>query len=279
MSALAVPDWPVVVIGDGLACRPEAFSGTDRRLVFGEGVSCLAKHLARGLDVRLETEVVALHTAADPVGRAGHVWGLRLATGETLRANTVVLAMPAPSAIEMLRGMGPLPAAITAQLPLLELVRMVPCLAVIARYPSGVPTPEWDASFPGSSAAVHGILHDSSKRDRGARLTLVFQARPGFSAKHLESPVDSWTRTLLDEAATLHGAWIAAPELVQSHVWRKARVAAGSELAGPLVIQLDEGARLGVAGDGFHNAGGVEGAYWSGIALAERLVTLLPKPT
>jgi renalase len=49
-------------------------------------------------------------------------------------------------------------------------------------------------------------------------------------------------------------------------------VAAGSELAQPVAVRLDGGAALGVAGDGFHAAGGVEGAYLSGLALAERFL-------
>jgi predicted NAD/FAD-dependent oxidoreductase len=59
-------------------------------------------------------------------------------------------------------------------------------------------------------------------------------------------------------------------------VWRKARVAAGSELSGPLAVRLDGGALLGVAGDGLHEAGGAEGAFLSGLALADRFADMLP---
>ena len=88
---------------------------------------------------------------------------------------------------------------------------------------------------------------------------------------HLEDPPAGWTRALLDEAAARYGAWIAGPEQVQSHVWRRARVAEGTELAQPLAVTLAGGARLGLCGDGFHDAGGLEGAWHSGRALAARL--------
>jgi predicted NAD/FAD-dependent oxidoreductase len=270
--------WPQVVVGDGLPCRPEAFSGTDRRLAFGEGASRFAKHLAEGLDVRLGAEVTALRSLPRSAAGSRRACELRLASGETMRANAVALTMPAPSAITLLRAMDPLPPAIAAQLPLLELVRMLPCLAVIARYPAGVPAPEWQASFPGAGRTLHSILHDSSKRAGAVRLTLVLQARPGFSDAHLNDSADSWTRAMLEEAAALHGAWVAQPELAQSHVWRKARVAAASELSGPLAVRLDDGALLGVAGDGLHDAGGAEGAFLSGIALADRFAEMLPIP-
>ena len=196
-----------------------------------------------------------------------------------MRANAVALTMPVPSAIKLVREMHPLPGAIAAQLPLLEMVRMLACLVVIARYPAGVLAPEWQADFPASSRAIHSILHDSSKRRGDVRLILVLQARPGFSRTHILDPTESWTRTLLDEAGRLLGAWAAQPELVQSHVWRNARAAPSSELSAPLTVQLDAGALLGIAGDGLHAAAGAEGAYWPGIALADRFAAMLPQPT
>jgi renalase len=278
-DVVAILDWPHAREGSGAPCQPQAFDGRSRRLAFAEGVSCFPKHLARGLDVRLEANVTALGFAADPSSAAGGCWTLTLASGETLRARAVALTMPAPSASALLQAMTPLPASIAAVLPLLGLVRTLACLTVIARYPAGTTAPAWQASFPRSSAAVHTILHDSSKRAGAARLVLVIQARPGFSRAHLDDPAESWARALLEEAAAIHGAWIARPEVMQSHVWRKARVDPGSELARPIAIQLDGGAALGVAGDGFHPAGGVEGAYLSGIALAPRLAELLPRRT
>jgi hypothetical protein len=139
--------------------------------------------------------------------------------------------------------------------------------------------PRWEASLPRDSAAIQTILHDSSKRSGSVRTTLVIQARPGFSQAHLDDPAESWTRALLDDAAALHGDWLARPESVQSHAWRNARVAAGSELAHPVAAAIDGGALLGIAGDGLHDAGGVEGAHLSGIELAERFLELLPDRT
>jgi len=266
-AAGAIPDWPRVTEGGGVPCQPAAFDGRERRMALATGVSGFAKHLAGGLDVRLEANVEALRLAADP----DRAWEVRLATGETLRTAVLALALPAPSALALLAAMDAPPPAVAALLPVLELVRTLPCLAVIARYPEGTPAPPWEMSLPGGSAAIQAILHDSVKRSAPARLTLVAQARPGWSRSHLDEPRDSWSRALLEEAAVLHGGWIARPELVQAHVWSRARVAAGSELAGPPAVRLDGGAMLGLAGDGFHFAGGVEGAYLSGLALAARL--------
>lgn len=270
-GAALIPDWPRVRVGDGLPCQPRAFDGSDRRVALFDGVSHFAKHLARELTVRQEANVAALRPAA------GSAWEITLASGESLSARTVVLAMPATSARALLEAMAP-PPEVAALLPLLEMIRLLPCLTVIARYPAGTPVPEWEASYPNASAALHTVLHDSSKRAGKARLTLVLQARPQFSRAHLADPGEHWTRTLLAEAAALHGAWVARPEAVQAHAWRSARVAAGTELARPVAVRLEGGALLGVCGDGFQTAGGVEGAYLSGLVLAERLYPMLTDP-
>lgn len=267
----AIPDWPRVTEGDGVPCQPVAFDGRERRLALAAGVSGFAKHLADGLDVRLEANVEALRLAPGSDRAAQGAWELRLAPGERLHARTLALALPAPSAAALLRRLEPMPPAVATLLPVLDLVRTLPCLAVIARYPEGTPAPPWEMSLPGGSAAIQTILHDSGKRPAPAWLTLVVQARAAWSRAHLDEPRESWSRALLEEAAVLHGGWIARPELVQAHVWSRARVAAGTELAGPLLLELDGGAKLSLAGDGFHAAGGVEGAYLSGLTLAARL--------
>lgn len=262
-----LPGWPRVTAGEGVPCQPAAFGPAERRVALAGGVSAFAKRLAGGLDVRLGANVEALRLA----GGRDRAWELRLASGGTLAARTLVLALPAPSALALLAALDAPPRAVVALLPLLALVRMLPCLAVIARYPAGVPAPSWEMSLPSGSAAVHTLLHDSSKRPAPARLTVVVQARAAWSRARLGEPREAWSRELLDEAAALHGGWIARPELAQAHAWSRARVAAGTELAGPLLVELDGGAMLAVAGDGFHPAGGVEGAYRSGRALAARL--------
>jgi hypothetical protein len=270
-----VEAWPRSREGNGLPCQPESFEAGAIRIAPSAGVNRFAKHLARGLDIRLQAEIVALR----PVPQAGPVvgWDLALASGETLRARTVVLTMPPPSAIRLLRDLDPIPEALAALLPLLDLVRTLPCLTVIARYPEAVAPPAWEASLPAASAAIQTILHDSSKRAGRPRLTLVVQARPGFSRERLEEPAERWTRALLAEAAAIHGDWAAKPELVQAHVWHHARVDGPSRLAAPILVRLDGGAALGLAGDGFHRAGGVEGAYLSGLGLADRLMEAAPR--
>jgi hypothetical protein len=252
----AADGWPHVREGEGSACRPAAFEPGSARLAPAAGVIRLPKRLAEGLDVRLETNVESL---AAPGRDGAREWEL------------LVLALPVPSAASLLTAMSPRPAAVGALLPVLALVRTFACLAVIARYPQGTPPPAWDAALPADGRALHLVLHDSGKRPAGARLVLVLQAKPRWSGEHLQDAPDAWAKDLLAEAAARYGAWIASPERVQPHAWRRARVAEGTELSRPLAVTLAGGAALGLCGDGFDPAGGLEGAWRSGRRLAARM--------
>jgi renalase len=262
-----VDDWPQRRDGTGLPCQPEAFEASELRLGLRRGAATLAKRLAQGLSIRFRAEVAAV--------RADRDWELSLASGGTIRTRSLVLTMPAPEAIALLRGIPTVPGRIAALLPTLELIRTVPCLTLIARYPAEVARPSWDASYPGTSSILQAVFHDSTKREAGSPLTLVLQARARFSRKHLDDEPGRWSAVMLVEARRRLGV-IAEPELVQAHAWHHARVEAPSQLAGPLAIELPPGLRLGLAGDGFHHAGGMEGAYLSGLRLAERLAASVP---
>ena len=268
--------WPTVRSGDGSPCRPEAFAPDVYRVAFAEGVNSFAKHLATDVAVRADAHVTAVRPPS-PGGPEG--WHLTLSSGEVIHARALVLTMPAPSALDLLKTGGAMPSAVADVLPLVGLIRMVPCLTLIARYPFAALDASWDVSMPRESEILQLVSHDSGKRSHPDRLVLVIQARPSYSRRHVDTPADVWAAAMLTEAATIHGTWVAHPEFVQAHVWRKARVAPGSELVRPVAVRLDGGELLAFAGDGFHLAGGVEGAYLSGLALANRLTEFMTDDT
>jgi renalase len=273
-DATPVGGWPLRRIGGGVPCQPEAFEGLDRLLVFREGLTRFPKHLARGLDVRLGTNVTELRPAAGaPL--------LEAVTdrGETLRSGVVALTMPPPTADRLLRPLEERSPAVAASRPLREQIRTLPCLTVIARYGTDVARPDFDACYPSSSTMVHAILNDAAKRGPEAPLTLVIQGRPRFSREFLEHPREEWARELLWETGEFLGAWVERPASKQEHVWHHARIDPKSELAAPLAITLENGAILGFCGDGYSPHGGVEGAFRSGRSLAARIESLRGAPT
>lgn len=263
-------DWPTVRDGDGSPCRPEAFTDAGHRVALVEGVNRFPRHLARGLDVRVEARVISL---VAPV--ADHeCWTVTLDSGVSLRARGLALAVPPPNALALLATAPLLPEPVRGVVPLLELVHMVSCLTVIGTYPEDTPPPAWHVSYPRTSDSVHSIINDSSKRAPGGPVTLVIQARAAWSRAHEGEPSEVWSAALLAEAARLHGSSLERPLATQAHAWRRARVAPGAELVQPLSLRLPGGALFGCAGDGFHRAGGVEGAYLSGLQLAAQFLAL-----
>ncbi|MGE5176962.1 MAG: NAD(P)/FAD-dependent oxidoreductase [Hyphomicrobiales bacterium] len=266
-DATPLPGWPVIREGHGLPCQPEAFEGRDTLLAFQEGLTRFPKHLARGLDLELGARVVGVSWR-----RGRGVVALRVEDGPTIEARHAVLTMPAPQARALLGPVATDAAEVAALLPLLDQIRTIVCLAVIAVYPDDAPRPRWDACYPATSTMVHAILNDTSKRGEGP-LTLVVQGRPRFSRETRDEPPSSWAKDLLWEAGEFIGPWVERPAALQTHVWEHARVEHATELTAPLLATLPDGATISVVGDGFAPGGGVEGAFLAGRSLARRIET------
>ena len=263
VPATVLPGWPAAVSGAGQPCQPEAFTPGERRLAFAEGVSAFPRHLATGLDVRLEQAVAAVEPDGDRVR-------VRTTGGEAHRAAAVVLAVAAEQALGLLAAMPSPPPDVVSARALLEFSRSQACLALLALYPDQAPRPPWQVCYPEASRVLQLVSHDSSKRPAPSRLALLLQARPAWSRAHLEDP--GWPQALLAEAARLVGPWASQPTITHAHRWSFARSDRAAELAGPMLLALPGGARLGICGDRFAPGGGVEGAWRSGIMLAERLL-------
>lgn len=259
VDAPRIPGWPRVVQGQGTPCHPAAFDPASRRVAFVDGVNVFAKHLARGLDVRTSTRVTALTLGEGEVTATTEA-------GETHTARTVVLALPAEQSSALL---APLPGLATARA-LLGTVATHPCWTIIARYDGEDDVLDADIFYP-ASGALQLVVHDSAKRARPRVRTLVLQARPAWSAKNLDLPVDEAVRQLVAEAAALLGPWAGAPTVTIPHRWRYARVDRGTGLAAPYLVALPGGARIGLAGEAFDPAGGAEAAFRSGRQLARRI--------
>ncbi|MFY3743039.1 NAD(P)/FAD-dependent oxidoreductase [Anaeromyxobacter sp. Red801] len=256
-------DWPADVHGSGAPCQPEAFSPGEVRRAFAEGVNAFPRHLAEGLELRLQRKVVGLVPGDGTVA-------LRLDDGSFLETEVAVLALAAEQADELLATVLPAPPAVAAARALLATASSHCALALLAAYGPAAPRPPWHVSYPETSRVVQVVSHESSKRPGSPLLVLALQAHPAWSRQHLEDP--DWPRHVLDEAARLLGAWAADPRTAHPHRWRWARTDLAAELARPLLLALPGGARLGVAGDRFAPGGGVEAAWRSGRALAGRIL-------
>ncbi|MDP2313530.1 MAG: FAD-dependent oxidoreductase [Pseudomonadota bacterium] len=259
VRALRVPGWPRVVSGQGTPCHPAAFDPATRRLAFADGVNVLAKHLAQGLDVRLKTKVTAIELAEGAVTVTAD-------NGERHTAPTLVLALPVEQSAALLDGIE----ALAPARALLGTVRTHPCWTVIARYDGPDDALDAEIVYP-AGGALQLVAHDSSKRPHPRVRTLVLQARPSWSARHLADPPEHVVAALVAEASEQLGPWAAAPVLTVAHRWRYARMDRGAGLAAPYLVALPGGARIGIAGEAFDPVGGAEAAFRSGRRLARRI--------
>jgi hypothetical protein len=236
-------------------------------MAHARGLSAFAKHLASGLDVVLDSTVTDLQLAEEGIAVRAQQAGKDL----VVNARTVVLAMAGPQNLALL-GSPRLPARVATARALLSMMPSVPCATVIALYPADAPRPAWDVWYPEDSAALLLLAHDSAKREGPARLALVLQARPAWSAEILGLEPQVWGPRLLEETGKLLGSWAAQPSQWQAHMWRHARASSACELTAPLVLDLGAGRRLGMAGELFSPGGGVQAAWESGRHLAYRLI-------
>jgi len=260
-SATLLAGWPWRVRGSGVPCQPQAYRSHSTRMAVVEGVNSLPKWLARGLDIRRETQVLS-------VVHDGARWVVTTAAGVE-SCGTLVVTCPVDQTRALLEPTAAQHDRVRSILGVLSGVFTVPCLTVLAGYDTA-PTDDWHIHLPGPESPLHTVILDSSKR-RGPRTVLVLQSRSAFSRSRLEQEPATWSQEIMDAVAELLGPWVRSPAWIQRHRWRYARVQRGHELAHPILVTLPGGARLGLCGEAFHPEGGVEGAFLSGIELAKQL--------
>jgi renalase len=222
------------------------------------GMSSIAKHLAQGLDVRVNAKVVRVETE-------GRGWVTTTESGERFSGRALLLTPPVPQSLELLAaGEFPLPERVRGELMQIE---YAPCLAVLAQLsgPSLIPPPGglWFDGEPVSWMADNH--HKGVSAAAGAAVTI--HAGQQFSRAHWESPEGEVTATLLAAAA----AWLgSAPVQTQLHRWR---YSLPLRIYPERCLVVREPAPLVFAGDAF---GGprVEGAALSGLAAGAALLEI-----
>lgn len=260
----AIPGWPVRVLGPRMACQPNAYRPGRRRLGRREGVSLLPKHLALDVDVRLNVNVRSIEERGGCLEVASD-------QGDRWKAAYVVAACAVDESLELV---GPTVERWPDAAPKLERMRGVPvqpAFTVIAGYPLAAPEPEFDVWHPLEATMLHTISHDSAKRERPRHRVLVLQGRAKWSVERHSVPDAEWRGELLWEAGELLGGWAAEPEWTQCHRWVSARVLERHQLGDPVVFMGPSECAVAAIGDAFARDPGLEGAYMSGIALAEQI--------
>lgn len=256
--------WPTRVAGTGPVCAPGAFEDGITRVALRSGVNAFPKWVAEGLTIHRQQRAANLAIHDD-------IWTVTSESGDSLRARCLVLALPLEQCHALLQAMPVSDANLRGILGLMGMTGSSSCLTVAALYSLETPEPDFDVLHPPLSSPVALISHDSSKRNQHAYRALVVQARVGWSRTYLEESKTAWGDSLLNEAADILGDWVKSPLERHEHRWRFARVN-GAPAFRHAVLTSVQGATLGLAGEGFSEGGGVQGAFTSGLDLAERLL-------
>ena len=252
------------------------------RFVGTPSMSAIAHHLARGLEVRASHRVdlverrggeFLLRGTAAPVGTTLGVRDASLQE-EPLRDlgafDVIVLCLPPAQASSLLEGVSK---ALSERV---REVRFDACVAFgFVADDDACRSAPFDGLFVGRDGdpdrVIAWVARDSSKPMRGGGDAWVVHAASEWSSAHLRDLPEQIERALLGDLARVLGVGSLRAKTSAMQRWAFAR--APAPLDSPL---FDDEARIGVGGD--WTAGGrVEGAFLSGVALAERVLGL-PEP-
>ncbi|WP_017658951.1 NAD(P)/FAD-dependent oxidoreductase [Baaleninema simplex] len=185
------------------------------------GMNEIGKFLGRGTRVWFSRRACQLTPQAD------NTWHLSLeavADGSDapleLTAKAVILAVPAPQALEILADTPGLPEEFRNNLAEVE---YNPCITAIAKYPNDRPLPDWvSVNFP-PETDLSWVGLDSSKRPNTQQPVFVVHSSADFARSHLNTTnLEAPGRELLDRASNYLLPWLSEPEFLQVHRWRYA---------------------------------------------------------
>lgn len=260
------PIW--VFDGDGRISRGDPAQNADPKWTYTEGLTRLAKELARGLEIRPETRVALFRAAPDGytlVDEAGQ---------ELLHANAIMLTPPAPQSAEIVGRSTLLAERRDMIVEELGKASYRPCLSVTLGYDRRPQEPAWyalvntDRRHPISWLAFE---HLKPERGTGGQGVLIAQMAPGWSREHWDDRPEALADATAKLVSELLDQDLRRPRWFNRQGWRYALPDSGC--GGE---RLHTGDGLFFAGDYLAGQGRVHLAIESGWQAAERIAEYFP---
>ncbi len=230
----------------------------------------LAKHLARGLDVRPGAKATAL--------AKGSGLTVTFENGPALRGAAAVLTAPVPQSLELVAAGGVLDSLAGGLRASLEAVAYHPAFVLLLRLETRVPMPSGGLTLR-DGGPISRILENA--RDGGPSRLSIY-ARETWAREHFEAAAADVAPVLRAAAAAALGFDLRAVAEEDLKRWRYARAA--SLFAEPVAVGRIGGAPVVFAGDAFglpcdahpefpppDGNSGVERAFLSGLAAAAEI--------
>lgn len=232
------------------------------RYVGVDGMSAVAKAMARNLTVLTNETVVSFRVAA-----AG--WSVETATGGQYRADSLLITIPAPQVLTLVEKSNFALADTNREA--LAAITYRPCLAVMValNQPGCIPPPGFVRYQTGDVAWVSDNTQKGISPDQPS---ITVHAAADFSQTHFDHDLNEIGRQLIDQLRDYIPK--EAVSAVQVHRWRYSL--ANGRHPDPFLAAVAPFPLL-FGGDGF-GAGNVEGAFTSGLRMAEFLLIHPPFP-
>ncbi|MBX9615023.1 MAG: FAD-dependent oxidoreductase [Caulobacteraceae bacterium] len=212
--------------------------------------------MANSLDVRWSTRVSQVLPVPDG-------WQVRTENGDRLEADTVVVALPADQAADLLE---PIRAGLAGEMAArARACPSLPCWTVLLAFAGPLAGVEdWRAGDAGEALGL--AVRNAAKPGRSGPEAWVLHAGADWSARHLEDPADRIEDALIAALSERLDGPLPAIIARGAHRWRYAMPPGGG--TGPV---WDPTLRLGLCGD-WLTVSGVEGAWLSAQDLAGRIL-------
>lgn len=236
----AVEQWE----REGLVAPWFAEGGHTRYWVRG-GMNALARHLARGLEIRSEAKAVRAERGSGERG-----WRVVLETGEAMESDMLILTAPAPQSLALL------PPGVPEMAATLGAIDYDPCFALLLTLEGASRVPEPGYVRP-DSGPIEWVA-DNRRKGVSEAPAVTIHARGDFTRRYLNASPDQVERLLLEAAEPYLGAAVVEKQV---HRWLYSK---------PLPVETPPclwASGMAVAGDAFCG-GRVEGAFLSGLAAA-----------
>ena len=248
--------WPV-----------KASADTALHYVGCDGMSAIPKYIAQSLTVMTGERVVRIEKITH---ESGNGWRAISETGKTFDADNLLITIPAPQALTLLResDIG----SDEVDLVALGAIQYSPCITVMAvlNRPSHIPTP---GAIRPDQSPIAWVADNLQKGISPTQTALTIQAGVDFSQTHFDDDLMTIGQTLIDLLPDL----IPATDILtyQVHRWRYGF----AQVCHPeSFLTANTPAPLLFGGDGFGNSfNNIEGAFLSGLAMAEHLLDQLPR--
>ena len=198
------------------------------------------------------------NTRGERLVQDGDFWRVE-ADDYIVRAKQVLIALPAEQAAILLHGVCPVLSKIA------DSARSEPCWAVMAAFMNRLDVGH--DSVQGEGGAIRWAARNSAKPSRSGEETWVIHASPKRSRQLLDKRREDVAPIILEDFFELTGAGRRTPIHLEAHRWLYAM----PEAIEGEPARYNRERRIGIAGDYLHSPR-VEGAWLSGVALAEKVL-------